>query len=133
MKRIQDRLIENLSATVTVSGVVMEINENSVSCIGGVSVLTRFIEEDGKFIPTKESSVTCTDNSGKFSISEIVTNIRKVPIVFQSGITTDLREVPIVFQIDKFEAKCISIYISPETNEQDVSVVIQLNRQKILG
>ena len=90
MNWIHEGLMEHLPATVTVSGVVMEINENSVSCIAGVSVLTRFIEEDGKFIPTKESSVTCTDYSGKFSISEIVTNIRKVPFVFQSGITTDL-------------------------------------------
>lgn len=105
---------KHLPATVTVSGVVMEINENSVSCIGGVSVLTRFIEGEGKFMPTEESSIACTDISGKFSISEVV---------------TDLREVPIVFQIDKFETKCISIYVSPETNEQDVSVVIQLNRQ----
>ena len=111
MKRIQDRLIENLSATVTVSGVVMEINENSVSCIGGVSVLTRFIEGDGKFEPTKESSMTCTDISGKFSISEFV---------------ADSRELPIAFQIDKYKSKVIEIHVSPETNEQNVSVIIQL-------
>jgi len=113
MNWIHEGLMEHLPATVTVSGVVMEVKEDSVSCIGGVSVFTKFIknEKDDTFIVTEDSSITCTDISGRFSISEVVRNSRMIPIAFQ---------------IDKYKSKVIEIHVSPETNEQNVSVIIQL-------
>ncbi len=125
---------EHLPATVTVSGVVMEVNENTVSCLGAVSVFTRFIEDerDGRFVPTEESAITCTDISGRFNISDVVTFTDISGRFNISDVAAFTRTLPIMFQVDKYIPKSILIHVNPETNEQNVSVIIQLDRESIM-
>jgi hypothetical protein len=109
----KELLMQGIPTTVTVSGVVMEITEEWVSCLSGVEITTSVLR-DGKPIPDHDSSLTCSDLSGRFKISDIVTNPDELQLSFgyNKSTFTDM-----TISTDKY------------SNELSVNVIVEYVRQ----
>lgn len=93
----------SMPAMVTVDGVIMNITQDSVSCLAGITI----------DISTPNSPIlrTYSDQSGKFSITEVVNEREKGLIIS--------------FSDKEYSFRSITIPIIEEVNEVHMDVIIQ--------
>jgi hypothetical protein len=93
----------SIPAMVTVDGVIMNITHESVSCLAGVTIEASTL--------SSPKLITYSDQSGKFSITEVVKEREKGLIIS--------------FSDKEYSFSSIEIPIIEEINEVHINVIIQ--------